>query len=210
MLLKKSSETFRHTRFLQVCDENSPRVNCSCPTLETKPQEGFVFYFFFSPLKHNVLEQHVGHRPCCVADGFFCLLKVANWYKTSLFFIAANFSQSWTGCSQSHQNLCKHGRLTFPLTDGPWGIAVELPVSFHVFWYSQDACKKVFEFALCVCLRMMLRSLWWQICMQASLTGHTFGACVQICVGSVLKFPGTICSVTYVPWKRHRSHQSGM
>lgn len=50
--------------------------------------------FIFFPLKHNVLEQHVGNRPCCVADGFFCLLKVANWYKTSLFFIAANFSQS--------------------------------------------------------------------------------------------------------------------
>lgn len=90
---------------------------------------------------------------------FFCLLKVAKWYKTSLFFIAANFSQSRTGCSQSHQNLCKHGRLTFPLTDGPLGIAVELPVSFHIFWYSQDACKKVFKFGLCMCMRVMLRSL---------------------------------------------------
>ena len=126
------------------------------------PERGWVF---FPPLKHNVHEQHVGYRPCCVADGFYCLLKVAKWYKTSLFFIAANFSQSRTGCSQSHQNLCKHGRLTFPLTDGPWGIAVELPVSFHIFRHSQDACKKVFKFGLCMCMRVMLRSLWWQICM---------------------------------------------
>lgn len=57
---------------LQVCDENRPGVNCRCPTLETKPQEEFYFLF---PLKHNVLEQHVGYRPCCVAGGLFCLLK---------------------------------------------------------------------------------------------------------------------------------------
>lgn len=72
--------------------------------------------------------------------GFFCLLKVAKWCKTSLFFVAANFSQSRAGCSRSHQNLCKHGRLTFPLTDGPLGIAVELPVSLHVFFLVFTRC----------------------------------------------------------------------
>lgn len=57
---------------LQVHGESRPGVNCSYSALQTKPRESLLF---FSPLKHSVHEQHVGYRPCCVADGFFLFVE---------------------------------------------------------------------------------------------------------------------------------------
>lgn len=44
ILLKKAEKLSGTQDLLQVCDENRPRVNCCCPTLETEPQEGFYFF----------------------------------------------------------------------------------------------------------------------------------------------------------------------